>query len=1290
MILEELNQKATEYKRDLEIINRFMESKFIEIQLQSKVRSYLEYNFKAQGETTINKEAQQVLEKLPRSMKDQIQTQINENIIKQFPFMWQQFSKKTQDDVLLIMEEQTCVTNEYIFHQDENIEPSLYLIIKGQGSSFYKNLQNYRKINYNYIDYFLIQNFKYKNLVEITQKVDEFQKETVICQVKSGQVLGDMNLITGQLHAYSAKCTSFVNLCKIERNKFLQILKNNSEDFERFHMIKEEIMFSSYSNYYIRNCYICGKTTHQENKCNLICYRPSNYSVNMKQNYQERQQQRQRFYRAKNLVIKPLNELFDELEIVREKLFLNDEIMDLFQKYDYFDSDDDEYYYYEDWEEDYNDEQEEGEESELQKEEIMKEKAKQLIQSHSENNLSPKSMKNLKFADEICNLQMEQSISDINSNKNMQEQQNLEKKEKKIKLLNKIQTKNSSIEEGDSENYKGDSYYDSGNSSDYSESQGSEDFQKAVLLMGGDMSSIKKQKRKNSQKKSLRSRKQSEQEKITLQKLKTTVANYNKNQIMNENNENIQQSILKQNYQTKIYINNMDISNESAQNQPKQRKSVIDYLRQKQDSNTESENDQKQLIHQYQQQSYTELKSNMKNKSNMLKESQKRLSETKNPYMLSSKQLMLLGQGAGQNQPEKNLNQKMNNSNQTVQQLESRKSLLKQNPSVQKLQSNNNNNNNQQVIRQTAAKRTRIQVPIRSQRSIQKSVQKSTQQVLDNGMKSMKKMASNALNTVQSTKFEDDVMKLVQDKLQKTGYSESVNVQDLIRIAKEELHQDFINKFDQQKNFKIFFPLKNLSYLVRVYKSMQRMKNKKKIDGSGIWSQTYQSTKYFNMKNINLNMKQTIKRGQSHSNNVPMSPQYQIFKVNKGVLKGIRVLDLSRILVGPICSMQLSDLGAEVIKIEGFEGDETRKWGPPFLENSNATKSQKLDSSYFMSVNRNKKSMCLNLKKKEGQEIIYELAKQSDIVIENFSNGVTKRLQIDYENLKKVKNDIIYSTITGYGHTGPKQNYHAFDLVMQAEAGYMFITGEQNGQPSKLGFAITDVLAGLYSTTGLLAALYNREKTGKGCHVYTSLYETALASLVNIASQYLNGNKAHQRMGNQHPSIVPYATYMCGDGQYAVLALGTDSQFKNFCQIVGIPEEIYKSEDFITNKQRVKNREKMGEIIENYLKSWKCQELIQKLNEQKIPCGMVNSIDQIFSQNNQQLQDLNLIQTIKSQNYKEDIKLIRNPLNYSDNTILGDIMEPPKLNQHANYVLNDLLQFNEDKISKLRNNKVIL
>ncbi len=321
----------------------------------------------------------------------------------------------------------------------------------------------------------------------------------------------------------------------------------------------------------------------------------------------------------------------------------------------------------------------------------------------------------------------------------------------------------------------------------------------------------------------------------------------------------------------------------------------------------------------------------------------------------------------------------------------------------------------------------------------------------------------------------------------------------------------------------------------------------------------------------------------------------------KGALDGIKILDLSRVLAGPYCTMILGDLGAQVIKVESpTNGDETRKWGPPF----------KYDvSAYYLSANRNKKSITVDLKTTEGINTIKQLVKQSDVVINNFKTGTMEKFGLGYDELAEINKKIVYCSITGFGETGPYKALAGYDFIIQAMSGLMSITGTDQSGPQKLGIAIVDVLTGLYATIGIQAALIERETSQKGQKIDLSLYDSAVSSLINIGSNYLMSGNIPQQLGNTHANIVPYQTFITKDGEM-VIAVGNDNQFKNLCQLIK-RDDLYEDTRFGTNPERVKHRnELIPQLQTEFLKEdtsyWKKQ-----CDSRHIPCGPINNIAEV-------------------------------------------------------------------------------
>src|SRR5690625_250491 len=289
-----------------------------------------------------------------------------------------------------------------------------------------------------------------------------------------------------------------------------------------------------------------------------------------------------------------------------------------------------------------------------------------------------------------------------------------------------------------------------------------------------------------------------------------------------------------------------------------------------------------------------------------------------------------------------------------------------------------------------------------------------------------------------------------------------------------------------------------------------------------------------------------------------------------GALEGIRILDLSRVLAGPYCTMILGDLGAEVIKVEAPGGsDDTRSWGPPFKNGV---------SAYYVSINRNKKSVTIDLKSSEGIKKIHELIKISDVMINNFKTGTMEAFGLGYEEVSALHPGIVYCSITGFGETGPYKHLAGYDFITQAMSGLMSITGDESSGPQKLGVAITDILTGLYAVIGIQAALLERRRSGQGQKIDLSLYDSSVSALVNIASSYFMSGEIPKRLGNQHANIVPYQTFRTKDGEI-VIAVGNNRQFKNLCSILGEPE-IASDERFLTNADRVEHREELTDLLQ--------------------------------------------------------------------------------------------------------------
>lgn len=393
-------------------------------------------------------------------------------------------------------------------------------------------------------------------------------------------------------------------------------------------------------------------------------------------------------------------------------------------------------------------------------------------------------------------------------------------------------------------------------------------------------------------------------------------------------------------------------------------------------------------------------------------------------------------------------------------------------------------------------------------------------------------------------------------------------------------------------------------------------------------------------------------------------------------LDNIRILDLSRDLAGPFCSMILADLGAEVIKVEIPErGDEARSWGPPFIGG---------ESAYFLSVNRNKKSVTINLKMEEGREILYKMVEKSDVFLENFRWGVAERLGIHYEKISKINPRIIYCSISGFGHTGPYRDRPAYDIIIQGMSGIMDITGEDSRPPVKVGVSITDLGAGMYATIAILSAILARERSGKGQWIDISLLDSAVSLLTNVAANYFATGVAPRRMGSAHPNIAPYQCFKAADGKYLTLAVGNDEIWKRFCRALGL-EKLIDDPEFTTNPKRVQNREKLVSVLSEIFLTKKRDEWVKFLLERGVPCGPVNTLEEVFR--DPQILKRNMLVEIKHPKAGK-IKQIGIPIKFSQINL--DVQSsPPLLGQHTEDVLKNLLNMSSQEINRLKEKGVI-
>jgi len=369
-------------------------------------------------------------------------------------------------------------------------------------------------------------------------------------------------------------------------------------------------------------------------------------------------------------------------------------------------------------------------------------------------------------------------------------------------------------------------------------------------------------------------------------------------------------------------------------------------------------------------------------------------------------------------------------------------------------------------------------------------------------------------------------------------------------------------------------------------------------------------------------------------------------------LEGLRVLDLSRVLAGPYATMVLADLGADVIKVEHPErGDDTRQWGPPFAGG---------ESAYFLSVNRNKRSIGVDLKDPEGLEKVKRLAVEADVLIENMKRGALEKLGLGYEALREANPGLVYCSITGFG-PGKDEERPGYDFLVQARAGIMGITGfpEPNGQPTKVGVAIADIVCGLHAATAILAALHERERTGEGARIEVPLFESTLSWLANRGQEYLVSDEDKGRMGNAHPTIVPYQTFNTSDKQIAV-AVGNDAQFERLCEAIG-REDLAQDERYATNPGRVANRQELVEALQRELSERTAEEWVEKIRGVGIPCGPVNTLAEALA--DEHLASTDMLQEIEH-TQAGVLEMLASPV-LVDGERLPIRRPPPTLGEHS-------------------------
>lgn len=400
-------------------------------------------------------------------------------------------------------------------------------------------------------------------------------------------------------------------------------------------------------------------------------------------------------------------------------------------------------------------------------------------------------------------------------------------------------------------------------------------------------------------------------------------------------------------------------------------------------------------------------------------------------------------------------------------------------------------------------------------------------------------------------------------------------------------------------------------------------------------------------------------------------------------LSGIKIFDLTRVLAGPTCTQTLADLGAEVIKVERpVSGDDSRNLGPPYLDDQS---SNPQESAYFLSVNRNKNSVTIDLTTTEGQKLAKELIKKCDILVENFRAGNLKQYGLDYKSLIKIKPNLIYCSITGFGQTGPYSKRGGYDYLVQAMGGIMSITGQKNGLPTKIGVGVSDIITGLYACIAILSALRFKSLTGKGQHIDISLLDSQVSWLSYVGQSYLISKEIPEKLGNDHPSIVPYQVVEAKDG-LMVLAIANDNQFKKFCIFAGLTK-VFQNKNYQTNSSRVKNRKKLNIIIKKVIKQKTISEWINGLVNLNVPCGPINNIEQVFS--DPQVISRNMKISMKhTKSLNGNINLIGSPIKLSKSPVKFK-KSPPILGEDTEKILRKFLKLNKTKIQSLKKSKII-
>lgn len=365
-------------------------------------------------------------------------------------------------------------------------------------------------------------------------------------------------------------------------------------------------------------------------------------------------------------------------------------------------------------------------------------------------------------------------------------------------------------------------------------------------------------------------------------------------------------------------------------------------------------------------------------------------------------------------------------------------------------------------------------------------------------------------------------------------------------------------------------------------------------------------------------------------------------------LAGVKVIELARILAGPWAGQTLADLGADVIKVEAPEGDDTRRWGPPFIEREGDR-----SAAYFHATNRGKRSVTCDFRTPEGQDMVRRLVADADVVIENFKVGGLAKYGLDYDSLHQVNPRLIYCSITGFGQDGPYAHRAGYDFIIQGMAGLMSVTGAPDGQPQKVGVAVTDIFTGIYAATAILAALHQRHSSGVGQHIDMALMDVAAATMANQSMNYLTTGIAPTKMGNAHPNLAPYAVFDCADG-WLILATGNDGQYQRLCRILAL-DDMATVPDFLTNADRVRNREALTARLTAATRTWTKADLLAACETAGVPAGPINDLAEVFA-------DAQIIAR-GMQIAPEGVPGVRSPFRFSDAELALN-RPAPKLGEH--------------------------